>query len=887
MTLKKFQGVSRCLFISLVALAVVVKSNAQSLDPYRRMNDPLAIADLGGPDSVPIYYEFVGGWDSVQGHATGPGIIRNFWNVFIGGGCPDTDYMSLWVDDSLLAAGTARDFFTGIHGLIGPPFDTASSGGEVCETQIPFRKSFVWTYKGEWHWSAVAWQPIDTTKTSLPTLGSSILAQEQASANDNYWNHPPQLSNIIPVNSILKSGDTAVLIDKGGPAYIQQIHFHFPSTDSVRLDQLWIECYWDHCPTPSVAMPLSDLFGQAEGKAPMHAQWIEVDTASGVYELFFPMPFRVHGRILIINQGHSSATLNGSISVKDTAWNPSWGYFATQYHTTTAIPYHIYHPLLHAKGRGRYVGAILNFPGESLYPSHLEGDAYVVVDSLPFDFPGISVHYGGMEDYCDAGWYFVSPQDTTVAMVPFSDRFRGCPVFPLTIYRFHVNAPYNFTRSMDIDMGHGFWDDFTVNFRTSAFYYTEWTPFYASSDTIIAENIWHLSGSGFIPNTLVEMTLDSMLIYGGSVAQDGTFSIRLPISTSWPIGTHTLAVNGIKKPEPITVLSSPKIIYLADSAQPEFSEGDSIVICAYGFNANEQLSLMLGDTIIGYSPTVIVDSDGSAKLKTYLPWVPEGNYYLTIRRADGSLIHSDSTLYVTRTLDYEFEQMPATGPPYWVPTPTYYSRQNWHLSQGEFSFCNGNWVQGSTYTFQFSVPFADTFAPTLFALKGDRYAIYSIFMDGIKLGVHDWFIPQGDPLRDSEVLSPIYLTAGLHTITCINTGHDDSTREYSFGPDNITLRPFSAASRPDAVPAITAEPTIAIFPNPVDQAMLSIAGLPDSLGEVPIRLFNDLGQEVIQTILPVSSGPRSLNMSSLSNGNYWIVLSLPEGMKFLRVSVLK
>ena len=174
----------------LGCILAYAKVFSQPLDPYRRINDPLAIANLGGPDSGQTIYDYKGSSGprdtdgyQIQSSATGAGIIRHLWVVYNGGGDPDSDYLKLWVDDSLLISGTAPDFFSKVHGLIGAPFDTSSSGAEVCETQIPYHRNFRWTTRGEWHFSGCAWQPIDTTKTTLPSLSSPAFRNDQLAAD--------------------------------------------------------------------------------------------------------------------------------------------------------------------------------------------------------------------------------------------------------------------------------------------------------------------------------------------------------------------------------------------------------------------------------------------------------------------------------------------------------------------------------------------------------------------------------------------------------------------------------------------------------------------------------------------------------------------------------
>ncbi|MDP4199983.1 MAG: DUF2961 domain-containing protein [Bacteroidota bacterium] len=871
--------------------------NAQTLDPYRRINEPLAIADLGGPDSGSILRTLVGRYDGpkdLDGYVilagdTGAGILRHLWAVYPNGIIPPRTRMKLWVDDSVLIEGTTTEFFTSLHGLIGPPFDTASAGAEVLETQIPYRHNFRWTHDGEWPIRNAEWQHIDANQ--LPRLGSNEFDGYLKAADANYWRSNPWPSGrSVSFLTKVAAGDTLILANLRGPGYIQNIHFHFDALDTALLQRLRFSIHWDNCPAPSVDLPLADLFGIALGAHPVHAFRILVDSANGTLDLSFPMPFKVNALISITNGNSTSVQLDGNIAYRDTIWNSSLGYFSTQYHVTTDIPYTVFHPLLHTKGTGRYVGAIFNFPNAHLAsPNFMEGDGYLMVDSLPYDVRGASLHYTGTEDYCDGGWYYL---DTSQAQPPipppsFSYPFRGCPNWCYTMYRFHINAPYNYAKSMDIDFGHGFREDYTQTYRTTAFYYQRWTPFYDSNDTITAGNQWTITGAGFTPDTALVLMLDADTIYRGKSQADGSILIRLMVPSNWRISDHTLSLNGIVKPEPITVLGAPKLFYIQDTAGRVFGERDSIELRAYGFLSHERLSLLLGDTLFQQMPSIMADSDGVVRLKTHLPWVPQGRYSVRMLRATGASVIADSTLFVTRTLNFEFEMLPVIEGKD-EATYSYISLSGKHWSQGTIEFCYSYHERGKVFAFQFAVPFADTFSTTVFSTIGDRYGIYRTYIDSTDLGSHDWFldVPWGTIYRDSTILPNIYLAAGTHTIRFVNEGWDDSAVESSFGPDNFTLRPLSgSADYFQGVAPLTASESLAIFPNPLDQLSLSVAGLPDALGSVPAVLYNAIGQEVLRTILLSGPRQRTFTVPQLPNGSYRLAIELPSGRSVIPLAL--
>ncbi len=872
-------------FVLLISIFSIRIAQAQYFDPYRWINDPLAIADLGGADSAPIMRAFrldneYGPLDTdgyaIMASDTGAGIIRHLWATFSDGVAPDSARLRLYVDDSLLIDAKGEDFFRLAHGLIRSPFDTAIAGGFDCETQIPYKHSFRWENEYCWLIRNAEWQRIDTTKAPLASLNSDTLVAQQTRAEANYWKTDPwKTGTDVPFSGTIGARDTMVLAALSGPAYIEDLHFAFTSLDTAILHNLWLECYWDRSPSPSIDVPLSDFFGIAMGVRSIRSFRFLVDSAHSTLDCYFPMPFRSNAKLLMINRNSSPAAWTGAVRYEPTPWNRHFGYFGTQFHVTPEIAVGRLHPLLHAKGSGRYIGANFNYPDSKFFtPVFMEGDGYMMVDSMPVS-PNVnawpSIEYSGTEDYCNSGWYFSNDS-------AFSLPFGGCPIRWPTMYRFHIDDPYNYSSSIDIDWGHGFFNDYTTTYRTTAFYYTSWIPFYPSSDTIIAGNTWTITGAGYAPDTSITALLDADTIYRGQAEADGSIGFKLLVPTSWPVGDHTLSINGLEKPERITVLAAPKLLYVQDTANRHFSERDSIELRGYGFNPGELLTVMLGDTIFPAPSTIVTDTDGVFRTKIFLPWVPEGYYHVYAKRLSGMIVTSDSSLFVTRTLNYEFEDLPMTG-------GAFYSYVSPQWSQGAIAFCNGNWKRGSEFDFTFQVPFADSFAATVFGVSSDRYGIYRTYIDGTDMGVYDWFRNQPwDVLtRDSSNLSPIWLDKGQHLIRFVNEGWDSGAVEYSVAPDNLHLRPLSSSSGSvlDVTPTIPAKMPLVAFPDPLDQLVLSISGIPDSAATIPAILYNELGKRVLQTFLLPESGVRTLYIPSLPNGSYWLSLQFSSGRQVI------
>src|SRR5205823_542611 len=110
------------------------------------------------------------------------------------------------------------------------------------------------------------WQGVDSQILSSSSINSKEYLTNLNKAESSYWvQNPWRDGESIFDNQVLTSNDTSHLADLKGPAYIENLHFQFPTLDTAILKNLWIEMRWDESPSPSVSMPLSDFFGISTG----------------------------------------------------------------------------------------------------------------------------------------------------------------------------------------------------------------------------------------------------------------------------------------------------------------------------------------------------------------------------------------------------------------------------------------------------------------------------------------------------------------------------------------------------------------------------------------------------------------------------------------------
>jgi hypothetical protein len=248
--------------------------------------------------------------------------------------------------------------------------------------------------------------------------------------------------------------------------------------------------FWDGEETPSVEVPFGAFFGVPWGKY-THYIAEPLSCTSGGYNCAFPMPFAEGCRLEVVNQ--SPVTWPGLFFQiqfiemdKQTSPLRFHAQWRQEYPTRHRIPYRI----LDAKGKGHFAGVHLFmqnatrwleparmaakyresgsvlaalFP-EALGMGILEGWERITVDAE--ETP--SVTGTGTEDYFNSGFYFSTG--------PFSAPHWGCTVRSYmesrcAAYRFHINDPIMFKKSIVVDIDHGYTNQVSGDYHSVAYWY--------------------------------------------------------------------------------------------------------------------------------------------------------------------------------------------------------------------------------------------------------------------------------------------------------------------------------------------------------------------------------------------------------------------------------
>jgi len=245
----------------------------------------------------------------------------------------------------------------------------------------------------------------------------------------------------------LDPGSVTTLADIEGPGVIQHIWI------TVRPEayrSCVIRFYWDDEATPSVEVPLGDLFTNVLGQRFDVTSLPITVNPSGGFNSYWPMPFRQRARITIQNDYWEA--ISGFFYQITYALQPvpaQSAYFHAQWRrsmTTRQYPEHVI--LDGVRGQGHYVGTVMGWYqfsngwwGEGEIKFYLDGDT---------TFPTICGT--GTEDYFGGAWGFGGRT--------FSTAFLGYPLYRKEpgevpchgLYRWHIMDPIRFQKELKVTM---------------------------------------------------------------------------------------------------------------------------------------------------------------------------------------------------------------------------------------------------------------------------------------------------------------------------------------------------------------------------------------------------------------------------------------------------
>jgi hypothetical protein len=266
--------------------------------------------------------------------------------------------------------------------------------------------------------------------------------------------------------------------------------------------RVMLRMWWDGEPadSPSVEVPVGDFFGIGHGI--IKNFWslpLTMSPSKGKgFNCYFPMPYDTGARIAVENEADEELRLYFYIDYEaydhlDTGYgrfhaqwrreNPveGWGdptrrfrhdpAYAEEVRRTPNLTDANNYQILHAEGKGQYVGCHLDidcFIREKT-DWYGEGDDMIVIDDEPWP---PRLHGTGTEDYFNTAY---CPKEE------FCTPYHGITVYSGTddwrhkgknsLYRFHIEDPVYFERSIRVSIEHGHANNLTRDYSSTAYWY--------------------------------------------------------------------------------------------------------------------------------------------------------------------------------------------------------------------------------------------------------------------------------------------------------------------------------------------------------------------------------------------------------------------------------
>jgi len=287
----------------------------------------------------------------------------------------------------------------------------------------------------------------------------------------------------------IAAGETLTLLDDAGPGLISHVWFTIASDDPNHLKALVLRMYWDGEATPSVETPVGDFFGLGLGDYYLYQALPLSVGADKAMNSFFPMPFQKRARVTLANEGSRKVDafyFNIDYREYSMPLPVDLLYFHAQYRQAAPAQgwTNQWHsngdPLVDGKknlngegnyvwmeatGRGHFVGVTMSvLQNQDGWWGEGDDMFFVNGETTP------SINGTGSEDYFLGAWSFGGHA--------FSYDLFGAPVVGqevaggrTSVYRFHLDSPIPFTKSLRATIEHGHANHRSDNYFSVAYWY--------------------------------------------------------------------------------------------------------------------------------------------------------------------------------------------------------------------------------------------------------------------------------------------------------------------------------------------------------------------------------------------------------------------------------
>jgi hypothetical protein len=343
----------------------------------------------------------------------------------------------------------------------------------------------------------VTYGPHGSSLRDLPRLRAS--RRRRVSSYDRSGGNDDRL-HIAP-------GEIAVLADIAGAGVVNHVWVTIapineidPESPDARVEtdflrRLVLRVYWDGQEHASVVAPIGDFFGVGHGQTTNFVSApLQMSPENGrSFNCFFHMPFANGARFEVTSELERDSVyfyyyvdyeqlsgLEDGLGRFHAQWlgeGPTGGIeqgdltnaeFQLEGENATGDGNYV---ILDAEGRGHYVGCVLNIVNlrtTDEWNWYGEGDDMIFIDGEAFP---PSLHGTGTEDYFNTAWC-----PTQAYSAPYHGiTLPGGPNWSgeISLYRFHIEDPIMFARSIRVTIEHGHANRRSDDFSSVAYWYQE------------------------------------------------------------------------------------------------------------------------------------------------------------------------------------------------------------------------------------------------------------------------------------------------------------------------------------------------------------------------------------------------------------------------------
>jgi hypothetical protein len=305
------------------------------------------------------------------------------------------------------------------------------------------------------------------------------------SRRSSSWDRSGGNGDAVPV----EPGHTATLLDLNGAGVVTHIWFTINSKDQMHLKNLVLRAWWDGESSPSVEVPMGDFFGLGLGEYYTYQSALLAVAPVKALNAYFQMPFATAARITLTNEGtirtdnlyfaidyvsldsiprdlgrfHAQYRQAAPCKGWTDNWKFNWDPLVNDRKNLDGAENYVF---LEATGKGHFVG-VTHAVQQNQEGWFGEGDDMIFIDGDPLP----TINGTGTEDYYNGAWDFSGrPFDFLHNGAPYivdAERIGG----RYCLYRWHIESPLAFEKSIRVTMEHGHANHRSDNFYSTAYWY--------------------------------------------------------------------------------------------------------------------------------------------------------------------------------------------------------------------------------------------------------------------------------------------------------------------------------------------------------------------------------------------------------------------------------